>query len=206
MTEFTNELDEARKALQVDGVNQPFDGYEIIFKKEGWANIDGLNYILGLKWLNEGNGSNTSLETLSGKKYTYAENPDVIHLFLIEHSKVMKLWGTGKHPDMNSPAYYICWAQNMKINIPWLKYAIEQKFYVPESKEVDSTPISSKERDTLLIIIAALAREAKFDVSRASKTADLVASVTQEMGAPISSSAIESKLKLIPQALENRAK
>ena len=206
MTEFNNELDEARKALQVDGITEPFDGYEFIFKKEVWSNVEGLNYILGLKWLNEGNGSNTSLETLSGKKYTYAENPDVIHVFLIEHSKVMKLWGTGKHPDMNSPAYFIDWAQYMKINIPWLKYAIEQKFYLPESKEVESTPISSKERDTLLIIIAALAREAGYDVSRASKTADSIERLTETMGARISSSAIEGKLKQIPQALENRSK
>lgn len=206
MTEFNNKLDEARKALQVDGINETFDGYEFIFKKEGWSNIEGLNYILGLKWLNEGNGFNTSLETLSGKKYTYAENPDVIHAFLIEHSKVMKLWGTGKHQDINSPAYYIGWAQHMKINIPWLQYAIDQKFYAPVHKEIDITPISNKERDTLLIIIAALAKVAGYDVSRSSKTADSLASLTQEMGAPISSSAIEGKLKLIPQALENRSK
>lgn len=206
MTEFTSELDEARKALHVDGITEPFDGYELIFKKEGWSKIEGLNYILGLKWLNEGNGSNTSLETLSGKKYTFAENPNVIHLFLIEHAKVMKLWGTGRHEDMSPPAYYINWAQSMKINIPWLQYAIDQKFYAPESKEIDITPIGNKERDTLLIIIAALAKEAGYDVARTSKTADSIASLTQEMGAPVSSSAIEGKLKLIPQALENRSK
>ena len=206
MTEFVNELDEAKKALKVDGVNEPFNGYEFIFQKDVWSELDGLNYILGLKWLNEGNGSNTSLETLAGKKYTYAESPNIIHLFLIEHAKVMKLWGTGRHEEMNSPAYYIEWAQSKQIDVPWLRYVVEQGFYTPKSKEVDSSPISNKERDTLLVIIAALAKDAGLDLSRTSKAADLVASMTQEMGAPISSSAIESKLKLIPQALENRTK
>ncbi len=66
--------------------------------------------------------------------------------------------------------------------------------------------ISNKERDTLLVMIAALAKEAKLDINKTSKTSELIASMTQILGSPIGATTIENKLKEIPQALENRAK
>lgn len=67
-------------------------------------------------------------------------------------------------------------------------------------------PLHTKERQTLLIIIAALAKEAKLDVEKASKTAILISRATQNLGAYVSENAISDKLKQIPDALESRSK
>ena len=67
-------------------------------------------------------------------------------------------------------------------------------------------PLIEKERETLLIIIAALAREYKVNITKTSKAGDLIANLTQILGVPIGATTIERHLKQIPQALENRAK
>lgn len=68
------------------------------------------------------------------------------------------------------------------------------------------TPVSTRERNTLITIIAALAKEAKIDVSKPSKAAESIADMTQRLGAPVAKRTIEEKLKLIDDALESRAK
>lgn len=67
-------------------------------------------------------------------------------------------------------------------------------------------PLSNKERNTLLTIIAALAIEAKIDITKTSKAGELIANMTDILGASISATTIENKLKEIPNALESRAK
>lgn len=70
----------------------------------------------------------------------------------------------------------------------------------------EEKPMSTKERDTLLTIIAAFAKEAKIDISRPSKAAGLIEDMTQLLGAPVAKRTIEEKLKLINDALERRGK
>lgn len=67
-------------------------------------------------------------------------------------------------------------------------------------------PLSNTERDTLLVIIAALAKEAKVDIEKTSKTGELIANMTQLIGTPIGATTIETHLKKINQALASRAK
>ena len=69
-----------------------------------------------------------------------------------------------------------------------------------------SKPLSNIERETLLIIIAALAKEAKVDIVKTSKAGDLIANMTQLIGAPIGATTIETHLKKINQAIVNRTK
>ena len=79
----------------------------------------------------------------------------------------------------------------------------------PSSKlmEFDSElEVSTKERGTLLTIIAAIAGEAKLSLVTPSKTAELIADMTQKMGTPVSKRAIEGHLKKIPDALERRTR
>ena len=66
--------------------------------------------------------------------------------------------------------------------------------------------LNGRERETLLIVIAALAKEAKIDITKTSKTGELIASFTQQLGANIGATTIETHLKKIPQALQSRAK
>lgn len=71
-------------------------------------------------------------------------------------------------------------------------------------KEIGS--LASRERKTLLIIIAALARVAKIDINSPGKAALYIEGLTDEMGARASKRAIENHLKNIPDALESRMK
>lgn len=67
-------------------------------------------------------------------------------------------------------------------------------------------PLATKERNTLLVIIAALAKEAKIDLAKPSKAGLAIAHLTEKIGAPVDHATIEEKIKLIKNALESRAK
>ena len=73
----------------------------------------------------------------------------------------------------------------------------------PSRKE---RPIQTRERNTLLTIIAALCKDAKFDFSKTAKTAGLIQSTAAGMGVSIGETTIEEHLKKIPDALASRMK
>lgn len=75
----------------------------------------------------------------------------------------------------------------------------------PAVKEREK-PLGTSERNTLLTIIAALAKQAGIDVSKYGKSALSIAGWTDEIGAGVSKRAIEEHLKKIPDALEVRMK
>jgi hypothetical protein len=67
-------------------------------------------------------------------------------------------------------------------------------------------PLSNRERDTLLTIIAVLCKDAGYDFTRHAKTAGLIQSTAAMMGISIGESTIEGHLKKIPDALATRMK
>lgn len=67
-------------------------------------------------------------------------------------------------------------------------------------------PLSNRERDTLLTIIAALAKHGKIEIKECGKSAQFISGLTDEVGANVSKRAIEEHLKKIPAALEVRMK
>lgn len=64
--------------------------------------------------------------------------------------------------------------------------------------------LGTKERHTLLVIIAALCVEAKCDYQKVAKTAGTIRNVALAMGVSIGETTIESHLKRIPDALAAR--
>ena len=68
------------------------------------------------------------------------------------------------------------------------------------------TPLYTKERNTLLTIIAALAKAAKINFKEAGKAALFIEGLTDDLGAHVSKRAIEEHLKKIPDALRTRMK
>lgn len=76
----------------------------------------------------------------------------------------------------------------------------------PVQKVPDEKPVSTKERNTLLTIIAALCKEAKIDYSKHSKAAGLIQSAAASMGVSIGETTIEGHLKKIPDALGARTR
>ncbi len=67
-------------------------------------------------------------------------------------------------------------------------------------------PITTRERNTLLTIIAALAKEAKIDLSKPAKAGEAIAHLTELIGAPVDHSTIEGKIKQISEAVKARQK
>lgn len=82
----------------------------------------------------------------------------------------------------------------------------EEKHGDNEAPEKHVKPLATRERDTLLTIIAAMARAAKIDVSQPGKAALSIEAITDELGAHVSKRAIEDHLKKIPDALGTRMK
>ena len=67
-------------------------------------------------------------------------------------------------------------------------------------------PLTTRERNTLLAIIAALCNEAKIDHTKPSKAADYIQSTADKMGLSTSKRGIEEHLKKIPDMLASRMK
>ena len=67
-------------------------------------------------------------------------------------------------------------------------------------------PLTNRERDTLLTIIAALCKDTGYDYTKAAKTAGLIQSTAAKMGVSIGETTIEGHLKKIPDALGTRMK
>jgi len=67
-------------------------------------------------------------------------------------------------------------------------------------------PLGTRERDTLLTIIAALCKDANIDINTPSKAGDLISSMTDSIGAHVGKRTIEEHMKKIPDALRTRMK
>ena len=81
------------------------------------------------------------------------------------------------------------------------------RFLDDVSGRTEEKALTTKERNVLLCMIAALANEAKIDIKRPSKAADLIRDIAhQKLGVAIGETTIEAHLKRIPDALETRAK
>jgi hypothetical protein len=70
----------------------------------------------------------------------------------------------------------------------------------------DRRPVEARERTTLLVIIAALARKAGLDVFKSWRASQDIEALTSELGARISARTVSDYLKRIPDALERRGK
>jgi hypothetical protein len=74
-----------------------------------------------------------------------------------------------------------------------------------EADKPKKRPIERRERETLLVIIAALARLPKIDVTHPSKAAAAIESETIGMTARVAKRTIEEHLKRIPDAIESKS-
>ena len=88
----------------------------------------------------------------------------------------------------------------------WLAAIEVQSRYIFESNQSGTEtniekPLGSKERNTLLRIIAALCKDCKYDYTKAAKTAALIKSTADSMDISIGETTIEEHLKKIPDVL-----
>lgn len=86
------------------------------------------------------------------------------------------------------------------------KYVFKREAKPQATAELLDKPFSTRERDTLLTIIAVLCKEAKVDYTKHSKAAGFIQSTAATMGVAIGETTIENHLKKIPDALATRMK
>lgn len=86
------------------------------------------------------------------------------------------------------------------------KYVFEREAKAQATDELMNMPISTRERNTLLTIIAALCKEAKIPYDKPAKAAGMIQSTAATMGVSIGETTIENHLKKIPDALATRMK
>jgi hypothetical protein len=101
------------------------------------------------------------------------------------------------------------WAKSeVQWNIPKELAELAKPRNKPDPGEkVQDAPSSAiaKERNTLLIIIAALCKKSEIDLE-ARGTASLIAKLTEAVGAAVSDDTVRGVLKKIPEAVERRGK
>lgn len=83
--------------------------------------------------------------------------------------------------------------------------AFETSLATPDEATPAEKPLHTTERRTLLVLVAALARQAKFDLS-ARGINGAIARATEEIGAPVAEETVRRMLLQIPDAIEARAK
>ena len=86
------------------------------------------------------------------------------------------------------------------------KYVFAQKKEAHANKELINLPLATRERNTLLAIIAALCNEARIPYDKPAKAAGMIQSTAATMGLSIGETTIEGHLKKIPDALATRMK
>lgn len=74
------------------------------------------------------------------------------------------------------------------------------------SEQSSESPLQTKERNTLLCIIAALCKESKLPYDKPAKTAGMIVSTAAQMGISLGETTVENHLKKIPDALATRMK
>jgi len=194
--------------LNVSGCRQGVAFFKDIFLMDYWNEDEGMRFLSGISLFNQASvkADFDSLTTLEFETYSQPEDENILLAFKYVWHRLKILWLSGSHEKLNPPTYYIDWAISKNHQIPWLDFAIKEGFYKPKQLAGTDKPLSNTERETLLVIIAALAKEAKVDIAKISKAGDLIANMTQLIGAPIGATTIETHLKKINQAIVNRAK
>lgn len=126
--------------------------------------------------------------------------------------KLRKVWSKySRNPNHQSlrnrpPHEYIEWAISEGVDIPWLEWAIQESL-VDLAKDtrmldrINQNSLHSRERNTLLVLIAALCRANSIDYERRGIAKQLVGLV-DEIGMSISDDTVRKILKDIPQALD----
>ena len=87
----------------------------------------------------------------------------------------------------------------------WATKHFSQFPFGPDDFDVVGDALDTRERTTLLITIAALATLAELDISQHSKAAEVIASKSEQMGAPIAKRTVEKHLSRVADAIERKS-
>jgi hypothetical protein len=100
------------------------------------------------------------------------------------------------------PTEYVAWIRQR--GDPKISAELSNLF--DDVQTANEKPLSTRERTTLLTIIAALLKQQNIDWNQTTKAATIVASATELLGCLVSQRAIEEHLKKIPDVIERKTK
>lgn len=120
------------------------------------------------------------------------------------YEKAVRLWKSGVHSETRyAPKYFIDWAIGKGIEISWFNWAKANNYYGADTSE--SRSLSTTERNTLLVLIAALSKQCGIaHEDRAS--ASTISRLVDSLGASVSAETIRKHLDMIPDALARRSR
>jgi hypothetical protein len=105
------------------------------------------------------------------------------------------------------PPKCLAWALQRGFEIP----ASFTGLTTPEKKQLDRAALqdrelTTRERTTLLVLIAALATELKIDLGHPSKAGETISKMTERLGASVSARTIENHIRAASEAVDRRLK
>lgn len=124
------------------------------------------------------------------------------------HQRYMEYWHSGRHPDQTPLRYFVDWAFSKGIEPKWSDVAVKLGLIgtrAPVPSEHRAAAIMGTERNTLLIVIAALCEYSAID-HQGRGAATQISRLTDDIGAHVDDGTVRKWLKLIPDALEARQK
>jgi hypothetical protein len=129
------------------------------------------------------------------------------HKLRINFTRLLVYWNSGDHNEPRyAPKYFIQWAIRKKIEINWLEWSIKHGFYEDETigapQKIDK-PLSATERNTLLVLIAALCKKAGINHQDRTAATELVRLVN-DIGVSLTDDTTRKALRQIPNAMSAR--
>jgi hypothetical protein len=124
------------------------------------------------------------------------------HFSKNEHFNKKNLKSPNSHPDNYYPAGGLPDDAVLVVRTSSLQ---RLETLTSEPKATTQRPVARRERTTLLVIMAALAKLARIDVTKPSSAAVAVEGETIRMGARVAARTIEEHLRRIPEALDNKS-
>jgi hypothetical protein len=152
------------------------------------------------------------LDDTETRKLLYDEFFTIKLDFQSNYKILLKLWNSGGHTEISyTPAYFVEWAGRKKWKIDWYEWVVNNG-YLPAPANtmlavplLAEKPLATNERNTLLIVIAALCKNYGFSHSGLGATTELGGMVTKlGRGISLDPKTVAKVLKQIPDALSSR--
>jgi hypothetical protein len=129
--------------------------------------------------------------------------------FRLNHKSILKLWRSGVHMESRyPPQYFINWAIQKRLQIDWLGWAVEKGYCSDGAAEplpIKEDNLSSRERNNLLTIVAALCVKSGIDYKTKGAAAEVGRQI-DAIGHSVGEDTIRAALKRIPDVLSGRQK
>jgi hypothetical protein len=120
------------------------------------------------------------------------------------YEKRLRIWNSGNHTEKRyPPKYFINWAISKDIEIPWLDWAKSHNYY--GDKTLETRSLSNTEKNTLLVLVAALAKQCSISPDDRN-SASAIGRMVDSLGASVTTETIRKHLDAIPEALARRCR